>query len=291
MSIVEKTERTIQRPFVMTVDVDGWSSLLGFYNVNHDPTEADLQVKEEDGLTILLDLFNKHDISATFFIPGDMVRRHPEKIREVARNGHELGCHGLLHKKNEFFESLDDQRKTIRVTTALIRKETGLTPIGFRAPCLRYNEDTFIALQENGYLYDTSAVATFIPGYYGRLNFAYKPYRIKNKLNEDTSLVELPVSVNPLLPLSLSAAWMRNLGLSWVKFGVKTNFMEGNPVVFYIHPRDVLTLPKVAGVPWHLYRNVGKNTVKMLDDMLYYAKSLGASFVKGSDLAKIYSSM
>jgi hypothetical protein len=78
---------------------------------------------------------------------------------------------------------------------------------------------------------------------------------------------------------------MRNLGCTWVRFGMKMNFLLGNPVVFYVHPRDVLSLPRVEGVPWHLYRNVGLSTIEILDEIITYAKTLGASFYKAVDLA------
>lgn len=64
------------------------------------------------------------------------------------------------------------------------------------------------------------------------------------------------------------------------------NFVFGNPVVFYVHPRDVVSLPKVEGIPWHLYRNVGDPTIRMLDAIIRYAKELGARFVRAMDLAQ-----
>jgi len=63
------------------------------------------------------------------------------------------------------------------------------------------------------------------------------------------------------------------------------NFFFNNPLVFYIHPRDVLSLPRVKGVPWHLYRNVGFSTIKILDEILRYAKTHNAIFLRAADLA------
>lgn len=52
--------------FVMSV-VDGWSSLLRFYSIDHDPSGADRQVDVEDGIEKLLNLFEKHEVKTTFF--------------------------------------------------------------------------------------------------------------------------------------------------------------------------------------------------------------------------------
>jgi hypothetical protein len=274
----------------MTVDVDSWSSLLRFYSVDHDPLEANSQVSVADGLLRLLQLFEKHDIKATFFVPGDVAQRHSTTIKEIRGDGHEIACHGLVHEKDEFLLDETSQRRAIEETTRIIEERSGWQPKGFRAPCLRANETTLAILDECGYIYDSSVVPTFVPGYYGCLRAPLRPYHPSPLFMEKEGshkLLEIPVSVNPLIPLPLSAAWMRNLGCSWVKFGVKMNFSLGNPVVFYVHPRDVVSLPKVEGIPWHLYRNVGDPTIRMLDAVFTYAKKLGAKFVRAVDLAQI----
>jgi hypothetical protein len=276
------------RYFVMTVDVDGWSSLLSFYSVNHDPKKADAQVSIEEGLSKVLELFEKNGIKSTFFVTGEMAKNHAQIIREISQKGHEIACHGLTHQKDEFLLSRASQERSIKEATRIIKEVIHVQPEGFRAPCLRLNETTLSILEENGYVYDSSVIPTFIPGYYGVPNAPSKPYHpSRQSLSKkgDGKFLELPVSVNPLLPFPLSAAWMRNFGSSWVKLGIKTNFLFGNPVVFYVHPRDVLTLPKVKGVPWHLYRNTSSRSINMLDNVLNYVKSLDAVFVRAIDLA------
>lgn len=282
--------KRIERTFVMTVDVDGWSSLLKFYSINHDPLEANSQVSVDEGVLRLLKLFEKHEIKATFFVTGEMAKKHSNLMRKIREGGHEVACHGLTHEKNEFLLDEVSQRRKIREATRIIKEETGQRPIGFRAPCLRANETTLKVLDEWGYVYDSSVIPTLVPGYYGSPMAPLKPYHpsaLSMRKRGSSNILEIPVSVNPIFPLPLSAAWMRNLGSLWVKFGIKMNFVLGNPVVFYVHPRDVLSLPKVEGVPWHLYRNAGDSTVKMLDDVIKYASESGAKLVRASDLAKL----
>lgn len=272
----------------MTVDVDGWSSLLSFYAVVHDASQADAQVNIETGVLRLLSLFEKHGIFATFFVTGEMARRHPNMVRIIHKKGHEVSCHGLFHWKNECLLERTEQERRIEEATGILEEITGIRPVGFRAPCLRANRDTLTILSENGYLYDSSVIPTFIPGYYAYLNSNFRPYWLSldsSDKREPRILLEIPISVNPILFIPLSAAWMRNLGVSWAKFGIRTNFSLKNPVVLYVHPRDVLSLPRVKGVPWHLYRNVGFPTIKMLDEIIGYAKTFNAFFIKAGDLA------
>jgi len=272
----------------MTVDVDGWSSLLRFYGVEHDASMVDAQVNVEAGVSRLLDLFANHGISTTFFVTGDMASRHPHMVKTIDKKGHEVACHGLYHWKDEFLLTRTEQKRRIEKATSIIQEIIGTRPLGFRAPCLKANRDTLNVLSESGYLYDSSVIPTFIPGYYGYLNSNFKPYWLplnSHGKKKPEFFLEMPVSVNPLLFIPLSASWMRNLGSLWVKFGIRANFILGNPIVFYIHPRDVLTLPRVEGVPSHVYRNVGVKSIEMLDCILGYAKSLDGVFLRAIDLA------
>jgi hypothetical protein len=45
--------------FLLTVDVDGWSSLLNYYSVDHNPEIAASLVDVNDGIETLLDLSRK----------------------------------------------------------------------------------------------------------------------------------------------------------------------------------------------------------------------------------------
>lgn len=278
-----------EKYFVLTVDVDGWSSLLRFYSVDHDPLEADSQVNIEDGILRLLQLFEKHGVKATFFVTGEMAEKHSGVINKICREGHEVACHGLTHEKNECLLSETIQRQKIGEATRKIEERTGRSPIGFRAPCLRANGTTIKILDELGYTYDSSVIPTAVPGYYGSPMAPLKPYHPSGSSIENRGsykVLEIPVSVNPIFRVPLSGAWMRNLGSLSVEFGIKMNFILGNPVVFYVHPRDVISLPKVEGVPWHLYRNVGDSTMRMLDNLIRYVAELGARFLRASDLAR-----
>ena len=44
-----------------------------------------------EGLTSILNTLADYDITATFFVNGDFIRRHPGAVREIAESGHEVG--------------------------------------------------------------------------------------------------------------------------------------------------------------------------------------------------------
>jgi peptidoglycan/xylan/chitin deacetylase (PgdA/CDA1 family) len=268
--------------FIMSVDVDGWPSLLRFYSVKYDISEAEREVNVEEGINKLLFLFEEKEVKATFFVTGEMAQRHPTKIGEIVKKGHEVACHGFFHERDECLLNGEQQKSRIERAMNIVEDTTGQRPVGFRAPCLRANKTTLEILCRMGYLYDSSYLPMLIPGYYGSLSFKFKPYYFES---QDGRILEIPVSVNPIVPLPLSASWMRNLGLSHVKFGIKTLFSIGYPVMFYVHPRDVLNLPRTPGVPWHIYRNVGSQSIEMLEKILLYVKQLGGKTLRAIDFA------
>ena len=85
------------------------------------------------GTPQLLDLLNRHQIRATFFLSGENVRRFPGRAREIVAAGHALG--------NHFREHLDcwsaSPRAVIREVTEgsrIIEDVTGVSPAWCRPP-------------------------------------------------------------------------------------------------------------------------------------------------------------
>src|SRR5437870_7380905 len=51
----------------------------------------------------LLDLLEKHRVSATFFVLGKYVEQYPQLAREIAAAGHVIGNHTFSHPSLLFF--------------------------------------------------------------------------------------------------------------------------------------------------------------------------------------------
>ena len=277
-----KPRKRYHRQFIMSVDVDGWSSLLRYYSIDHDANEANRQVCVEKGIDKLINLIDKHNIKATFFITGEMAINHPKKVKEIVQVGHEVACHGLYHDKNECLLDKLEQKKRIVKAMTILENITGIKPLGFRAPCLLANKTTLEVLSEMGFLYDSTFLPMIIPGQYGSFSFKFSPYQ---PIINNNNFIEIPVSSNPIIPFPLSGSWLRNLGPSWVKFGIRTLFNLGYPVMIYVHPRDIMSLPSINGVPSHVYRKTGDDCLKMVDKILGYVKQLGGRTSRAIDLA------
>src|SRR3954471_19459458 len=46
----------------------------------------------------ILRLLERHGLPATFFVPGRVAERYPQRVREILAAGHEVGLHGYTHR-------------------------------------------------------------------------------------------------------------------------------------------------------------------------------------------------
>ena len=79
--------------FVMTVDVD--------------PNPPLIPLNIEYGINIILDLLDKYDIRATFFVPSCVALDYSDSIKEIVSRSHEIGCHGMEHNPDEVYKDVD----------------------------------------------------------------------------------------------------------------------------------------------------------------------------------------
>ncbi|MBI2811902.1 MAG: polysaccharide deacetylase family protein [Candidatus Melainabacteria bacterium] len=81
----------------------------------------------------LIELLAKENISATFFLIGSHVEKHPELVKQLAQAGHVIANHTQHH---EFMPMLTSHRieKEIEKANEEIFKACGQTPTLFRAP-------------------------------------------------------------------------------------------------------------------------------------------------------------
>lgn len=87
----------------------------------------------------ILDILKERGVSASFFVVGRQVEKHPELLRRIVEEGHEVGIHTYTHP--DLSKVSEDRAKLeISATRCLIESVTGRTTIFFRPP---YNADAF----------------------------------------------------------------------------------------------------------------------------------------------------
>lgn len=139
----------------LTFDVDAESGWLGEDDAYRDrlSTLSEARYGITRGLPRILDTLARHDIKATFYVPGYTAELHPDAISRIADAGHEIGHHGYLHLRSDAISDAEQREEIERGFAAL---EPIARPIGYRSPSWELTPTTFQLLKEHGFRYDSS---------------------------------------------------------------------------------------------------------------------------------------
>src|SRR5262245_12113582 len=201
----------------------------------------------------ILDLLDRHQVPATFFIPAMGVMLHPEMVPAIlASQRHEIGVHGWIH---EFWPGIGDAAKEQRLLAQSIEyltKATGKRPVGVRAPSSGFSPQTFDLIRKAGFLYDSSLLA------------ADEPYEIVSN-GQPSGVIELPIS---------------EVGNDYVYYGENANGALPSPeAVFEIYKAEFdLAFQERTMFILTQHPHVGgrRSRIVQLDRLITYIKSKGS---------------
>lgn len=191
----------------------------------------------------ILDLLDKKNISATFFVVSDILEKYPTLSKRLKESQHEIGCHSSSHDVPNIFESMhkiEEWKNDIQYAKVKLSNYFEKKIIGYRAPSAYLYDWMLDILINNGFSYDSSVSNNFI---YNKTNFknnniSGSPYIIKSNQNKD--LVELPFNTLPLLGLNLpssGAFFYRVLGNRYTILSLNRSLALSH-TSFYLHPLD-----------------------------------------------------
>jgi polysaccharide deacetylase family protein (PEP-CTERM system associated) len=209
-----------------------------------------------------LDFLGRHQAKATFFVVGQVARRHKTLIRTLVDEGHEVGCHSDRHVPLDTLGPANFRDDTMRCLDSL--HGAGAVRIeGYRAPCFSLTERTrwaYEVLADLGFRYSSSVLPAASP-LHGWPGFGRRPRETAG------GLWELPVTVlpSPLPPLPFGGGvYFRALPRWLVRRGLRTAAASARPVIGYFHPYDIDTDQEQFAHPgfrrgspfnWLMYRN------------------------------------
>jgi peptidoglycan-N-acetylglucosamine deacetylase len=186
------------------VDVDAVAGWLGSYGGQDSPDDISRGLfAGEVGTPRLLELFRRHELRTTWFVPGHSIETFPEQTDAIVAAGHEVGVHGYSHE-NPIAMSREQETEVLDKCIGLIEKVTGRRPTGYVAPWWEFSRVTNELLLERGIKYDHSLMHRDFEPYYVRVGDSWTPIDYSAPTAHDwmkplvrgqeTDLVEIPAN-------------------------------------------------------------------------------------------------
>ena len=206
-----------------------------------------------EGMPILLDLYEKYNIKTTFFFTGYIAKLYPEIVKMILPYGHEVASHGMSHVRSDGFDimSLNKQIKHLKESKDILENISGQEVISFRAPALRVNNNTAIALEKSGYLIDSSIASQRFDmfmsfGSFKKLNWLFcprKPYQTSRKSlfkKGNGKIIEVPLSALILPYLGTTMRIFPKITSIQRSILNIESMITKKPIVFDIHPNEFI---------------------------------------------------
>lgn len=247
-----------------------------------EKTLFDISIK---GLTDVIELLKKNNVTATFFTTKTFARNNNVQplLRKLLKNGNELALHGNDHFERYAAMTSEQILATLKDAKDYLEHVFKTKIYGFRAPQLQHVP--FTLLKKLDLRYEASLHPTFVPGRYNNFFSSRKP-----SIHDD--VVQIPISVTPFVRLPLSWVWFRNLGLRYIKTCTFLNFLNSDYVHLYFHPWDFYDFRGtrfVKDIPLYFTRNSYK-TSPMLNLYIPWLKRKKVTFKTINNYLKNYES-
>lgn len=224
----------------MTVDVEDYFQVSAFAPHISRESWTSISCRVESNIDRILSLLDEEGAKATFFTLGWIADRHPDMVRRIVANGHELASHGWAHHRVSDQETHEFRDDIVR-SKAILEDIGGKAVLGYRAPSFsigRHNLWALDILEEAGYRY-SSSIYPIQHDHYGMPEaprFAHHP-------RTHHGLLELPITTMRLFKRNFPAGgggyfrlWPYPVS-RW--FLQRLNHLERRSAIFYFHPWEI----------------------------------------------------
>ncbi|XGC79503.1 XrtA system polysaccharide deacetylase [Bdellovibrio bacteriovorus] len=258
-----------KNPIALSFDVEDWFTVRNMRGLVSDDQWHAQESRIHVGVNFILEELSKKNIKATFFILGWLADNHPEIVKSISDQGHEIACHGYQHTPIDLLTPQSFKQDLSKSITSLERV-TGKKIKGFRAPSFSVTEKTAWALpimKECGLEYDSSIFVTSHPDY-GVQDFPTVQTAVGG-------MTELPLKKSPLFGTQIpvcGGGYFRMLPYALTKAALKKD-LQKSPAIMYFHPWEFDPgQPRMALPPLKRFRHyVGLNSnrgkfIQLLND-------------------------
>ncbi len=223
----------------MTVDVEDYFQVSAFEPHVDRQQWRDIPCRVEGNVERILELFDQHNVKATFFTLGWIAERYPHMVQRIVASGHELASHGWEHRRVSS-QTPEEFLEDIRRTRGVLEDVGGQTVLGYRAASYSIGEGNrwaWDALREAGYRY-SSSIVPIRHDHYGMPDaprFAFE--------TAEAGLLEVPVTTVNVAGRNLNCGgggWFRLFPYVFSRWALRrVNQQEGQAGIFYFHPWEI----------------------------------------------------
>ena len=191
-------------------------------------TEKVIAITIDDGsdggsYSKILQVLDKHNVKATFFLTGSAAEKRPSIIRQTINEGHEIGNHSYNHP--EFTKvSNNEMRSQLSRTETIIKNITGKsTKPYFRAPYGSTNQNVLTTVGNAGYAYTFHWTIDTLDWTGNSANTIYN--RVMNGLQPGAIiLMHTGAATNTVAALDRLIPAIKNKGYKFVKISQLMNY-------------------------------------------------------------------
>lgn len=235
-------------PDLLSVDVEDWFHICGVGRWLPRESWDRLQSRVVPNTLALLDLFERFQAKATFFVLGWVAQRQPDLVREIARQGHEVASHGFGHQR-VYTLSRPDFERDVHRSLEILTPLAGRAILGYRAPEWSIRRDSLWALdilRQAGLRYDASMAPLPVIGHQDG------PRGIHRRRTRYGTLWEVPplVGPTPWVTLPVGGGWgLRTFPYGLIRFFIRRQNRCHGPALFFFHPREMDPAPPGLRLP------------------------------------------
>ena len=236
----------------LSVDVEEYFHAKVFQEGTNS-ARTGLESRVEASTERVLALLASSGARATFFVLGQVAADHPNLIRKIVGEQHEIACHGDGHELVSR-QTPPQFRADVRRAKARLEDIIGELVVGYRAPnfsIARAQAWAYEILLTEGFRYDSSSYPIRHDSYgdHDAPRFPHDVWR-----TETGRLIEFPIGTTRLLGVNLpigGGGYFRLLPMMLTRAGIRrVNAREHRPVLFYFHPWELDPHQPRPAMPW-----------------------------------------
>ena len=224
---------------ILTFDVEEWFHLLDFDATRTETEWGKYEVRIYENVDRILDILERTDTKATFFIIGWVAKTYPDVVKKIAAK------YQLVWQQSQQ-EFKDDVESSVK----LLQDITGQPVECFRAPGFSIRESeawAFDILADLGIKYDCS----IFPAHHAHGGMASYGVPVPSLIKHgDVTMKEFPVTTKTIVgkKIIFSGGGYFRLAPYWLI--KKWSKESGDYLLSYIHPRDLDGgQPMLEGLP------------------------------------------